>query len=148
MNKLYLFLTLLGFVNVAIFVVGIYIIQEFKDFKELCNIWISSQKMDQDLYKLLVKHYKDMKERYDSQKALLGTMCEQYEEITDQYKKIGEITAGYRKLCKECVDRYGDAYDQFKLCMEKLDRILIAPTCSCGSGESVDDEPIGGFHDA
>ena len=93
-----------------------------------------------------------MAERYNSQEALFGTMCKQYEAITDQYKMISKSQEEYRKLCKECVDRYGDAYEQFKLCNDKLNKICtpkellkdnffyeIAPT---------NDEPIGGFHDA
>ena len=148
MNKLYIGIILLGFLNIAILVANITIIQKFKDFETLSNTFFRIVGRYDKQHDLILKQYKDMAERYDSQEALFGTMCKQYEEITDRYKKICEITDGYRKLCKECVDRYGDAYDQFKLCTEKLDRILIAPACSCGSGESVDDEPIGGFHDA
>ena len=148
MNEMFWLILILGILNFVILIANFVLIRKFEDFKDISDAWNKTVTGHSKVYHLILEQYTDMVERYDSQKALFGTMCEQYEVLTDQYKKIGEITDGYRKLCKECVDRYGDAYDQFKLCTEKLDRIFIAPACSCGSGESVDNEPIGGSADA
>ncbi len=152
MSKLYLFLTLLGLVNVAILVVGIHIVSEFKNFKEISDIYKKIYDLNQKLYKSILAEIKSIEDIYNDHKCIMDMIATHYDQITEQYKKIGEITEGYRKLCKECVDRYGDAYEQFKLCNDKLNKICtpkellkddffyeIAPT---------DDTPIGGFHDA
>lgn len=124
MNKLYLFLTLLGFVNVAILVVGMYIIHEFKDFKELCNVWMSMKKADQDLYKLIIERYKSMEESFDRHYHIFELMTKQFEAMNDQYKEIKELHVSYVQLCRDCVSQYSDSYEQFKLCSDKLDRIF------------------------
>lgn len=124
MNKLYLFLTLLGFVNVAILVVGMYIIHEFKDFKELCNVWRSMKKEDQDLYKLIIERYKSMEESFDRHYHIFELMTKQFEAINAQYKEIQELHRSYVQLCRDCVSQYSDSYEQFKLCSDKLDRIF------------------------
>ena len=124
MNKLYLFLTLLGFVNVAIFVVGILIIQEFKDFKEISSMYKKIYDLDQKVYKSILTEIKGLEDIYDDHKSIMDHIASHYDQITEQYKKISELQDEYRKLCKECVDRYGDAYEQFKLCSDKLNKIF------------------------
>lgn len=124
MNKLYLFLTLLGFVNVAILVVGIRIMSEFREFKEISEMYKKIYDLDQKLYKSMIAEIKSIEDIYNDHKHLMDMIAAHYDQITEQYKKIGEIIDGYRKLCKECVNRYGDAYEQFKLCSDKLDRIF------------------------
>lgn len=124
MNKLYIGIMLLGLLNIAILAVGIVIMQKFKDFEKLSKIFCEIAGRHGEMHKLILKQYQDMAERYDSQEALFDKMRKQYEVITDQYKMISRSQDEYRELCKECVIRYGDAYDQFKLCSDKLDRIF------------------------
>jgi predicted nuclease with TOPRIM domain len=105
MNKLYLFLTLLGFVNVAIFVVGIRILQEFKDFKEISSMYKQIYDLDQKLYKSILSEIKNLENIYDDHKSIMDRMAKHYDHITEQYKKIGEIIDGYRKLCNDKLNK-------------------------------------------
>lgn len=142
MSKLYLFLTLLGLVNVAILIVGLYIASEFKNFKEISDMYKKIYDLDQKLYKSILAEIKSIEDIYNSHKHIMDMIATHYDQITEQYKKIGEIAEGYRKLCKECVDRYGDAYDQFKLCSEKLDRIFPQQVSIYPEDFEADDEDI------
>lgn len=147
MNELYLFLILIGLLNVSVLVMVIFIINEFKKVEMISNLYKSIYEVDQKLYTQILAETKHLEDIYDDHKHLLTRMADQYNGITEQYKKIGELMEAYRKVCKECVDRYGDAYDQFKLCTEKLDKIFEPPLCGCNSAEAYADESIGGFHD-
>ena len=142
MNKLYLFLTLLGLVNVAILVVGIRIMQEFKDFKEISNIYKEVYNLDQKLYKIILNEIKTLEDIYADHKNNINRISNHYGQITEQYKKIIEITDGYTKLFKECVDRYGDSYEQFKLCSDKLDKIYQPQVSVSPEDFKVDNENI------
>lgn len=142
MNKLYLFLTLLGFVNVAILVVGMYIIHEFKDFKELCGIWRNMKNADQDLYELIVERYKSMEESFDRHYHIFELMTKQFEAINAQYKEIKELHVSYVQLCRDCVSQYSDIYEQFKLCSDKLDRIFPSQVSVSTEDFEADNEDI------
>lgn len=124
MNKLYAAVILVGFINLAVLVVGIVIVHEFKDFNELCNVWRSMKKEDQDLYKLIIERYKSMEESFDRHYHIFELMTKQFEAINAQYKEIQELHRSYVQLCRDCVSQYSDSYEQFKLCSDKLDRIF------------------------
>ena len=124
MNKLYAAVSLVGVINVAVLIVGIAIMHEFKDFKELCNIWKSMQKTDQDLYRLIIERYKAMEGSFERHGHIFELMKKEFEAIHTQYKEIQELHKSYVQLCRDCMNQYSDSYEQFKLCNDKLDRIF------------------------
>lgn len=142
MNELYAVVIIAGFINLAVLIVGIAIMNEFKDFKELCNIWISSQKLDQDMYKLLLEQYKTMRASYDRHYHIFELMTKQFEAINAQYKEIQELHGSYVQLCRDCVSQYSDSYEQFKLCSDKLDRIFPPQVSVSPEDFKADDEDI------
>ena len=147
MIVLYILLALSIMLHIAVFAIALILLHEFKGFEELSDIWKEVHKNILGSYKILIDQYKTITDTYRDMKALFDSMCDQYRSIMEQYKEINRIEQSYRELCKECVDRYSDSYEQFKLLTEKFDRTFTAPVCSCGNGEIVDDTPIGGFHD-
>jgi hypothetical protein len=144
---LYILLALSIMLHMAVFAIALILLQEFKGFEELSSIWKNVHKNILESYKILIDQYKTIISEYRDMKALFDSMSDQYRNVMEQYKEISKMEQSYRELCKECVDRYSDSYEQFKLLTEKFDRIFTAPVCSCGNEEIVDDTPIGGFHD-
>lgn len=142
MNKLYAAVIIVEFINLVVLVVGIVIVHEFKDFKELCNSWRFIKKADQELYRMIVERYKTMEESFERQYHIFKLMTKRFEAICSQYKTISELQDEYRKLCKECVDHYGDAYEQFKLCSDKLDRMSQPQVSVSPEDFKNDDEDI------
>lgn len=124
MNKLYAAVILMGFINLVVLVAGFIIVHEFKDFKELCDIWRKMKKADQDLYKLIIDRYKTMETSFERQYHIFELMTKQFEALNAQYKEIQELHKSYVQLCRDCISQYSDSYEQFKLCSDKLDRIF------------------------
>lgn len=142
MNEMFWLILILGILNFAILIANCVLIQKFKDFKDISELWCKSHVRQNEMHRLILKEYQEMGERYDSQRALFGAMCKQYETITDQYKAISKSQDEYRQLCKECVDYYGDVYEQFKLCSDKLDRIFQPQVSVSPEDFKADDEDI------
>lgn len=147
MIVLYILLALSIMMHIAVFAIALILLQEFKGFEELSDIWKNVHKNILESYKTLIDQYKTIISEYCDMRALFDSMSDQYRSIMEQYKEINRIEQSYRELCKECVDRYSDSYEQFKLLTEKFDRIFTAPVCSCLDGEKQDDSENGGTPD-
>lgn len=144
---LYILLALSIMAHIAVFVIALILLHEFKGFEELSGIWKNVHKNILESYKTLIDQYKTIMDTYRDMKVLFDSMCDQYRSIMEQYQEIDRLEQSYRELCKECVDRYSDSYEQFKLLTEKFDRIFTAPVCSCFDGEKQDDSEDGGTSD-
>lgn len=145
MSKTDILLLAVIILNLALFSISTIIMQRFKDFKDISELFKDLHKGDQRFYKLIIDEYNSMQGINQLQMNAYKIMNASYEAMSEQYKKISEINHSYRELCKECIDRYGDAYDQFKICSEKLDKIFTPPPCGCEC--HADDTQIGGSHD-
>lgn len=142
MNKLYIGIMLLGLLNIVILMTNLVLILEFKNFKDISEAWNKMVTGQSKTYHAIIEQYKDMTTRYVAQGALFDKMCMHYDTITSQYKTISELQDEYRKLCNECIDRYGDAYEQFKLCSDKLDKIFQPQVSVSPKDFEADDEDI------
>lgn len=142
MNKLYIGIMLLGLLNLAILMTNLVLIQKFKDFKDISDAWNKINAGQSKMYHLILDQYKNMAARYDVQGAIFDKMCLHFDAINNQYKTISELQDNYRKLCKECIEHYGDAYEQFKLCSDKLDKIFQPQVSVSPEDFKADDEDI------
>lgn len=145
MNITDILLLAIVFLNLVLFSISTIIMRRFEDFKDISELFKDLHKGDQKFYKLIIDEYNSMQCVYQQQVNVYEIMNASYKAMSEQYKKISEINHSYRELCKECIDRYGDAYDQFKLCSEKLDKIFTPLPCGCECHAG--DTEIGGFHD-
>lgn len=124
MNKLYAAVIFVGFINLVILIVGLMIVHEFKEFEDLCNIWRGMKKLDQESYKLINERYLTMEDMYKKQYHVFELMDQHFNALSAQYREIQELHRSYVQLCRDCVSQYSDSYEQFKLCSDKLDKIL------------------------
>ncbi len=90
MNKFYIGLILMGFLNIVILMTNIVLIQEFKVFKDISNEWNNIATGQSKIYHLIIEHYKSMAARYDAQRALFDKTCMYFDALNSQYKMISE----------------------------------------------------------
>lgn len=90
MNKLYIGITLLGFLNIVILMTNLVLIFEFKVFKDISDAWNEIATGQSKIYHLIIEHYKNMAARYDAQKALFDKTCMYFDALNGQYKIISE----------------------------------------------------------